>query len=323
MFGGHTAVQLNASGGVITDMNLRKTWVASGAIALFLALALGLWYNAPSQRQARADVHLRDAILHNDTRGVLEALAQGANPNATYVFASPDDRNRTLWQRTKRIYSHVPPDPPMVMSPLALAIEGNNDQSVPPENTAIVEVLLHRGANPNDPDPSMVSLVADTSMMNRPATVNLLLRYGADASVRDFNGNTALMEAAQCGQLAVAETLLKHGADVNCRGTRAQQSLTPLMSAFINDPSVVNPRTGRLPMMRLLLLHGADSSLKDDQGETALTLARWRLATCSFESQATLGLVIALLQSTQAKAKSVLTTSAKGRPFRGTPHSCP
>jgi hypothetical protein len=299
-------VQPNALGCVITDMNSTRTRTAAGAIALLLALALGLGYNPPSQRQAQADVHLRDAILHNDTRGVMEALAQRANPNATYVFASPDDRNLTLWQRTKRIYYHDLPDPPMVESPLALAVVGNNYQ-FPPQNTAIVEALLDRGANSNDPAPSMGSLVTNTSMMNRPATISLLLRYGADPSVRDFNGNTALMEAAQCGQLAVAETLLKHGVDVNCRGTRGQQSLTPLMSAFINDPSVVNPRTGRLPMMRLLLQHGADSSLKDDQGETALMLARRRLATCSFESQATLGLVIVLLQAAQAKAKVAVT----------------
>ena len=113
-------------------------------------------------------------------------------------------------KRTKRIYYHVLPNSPIMESPLALAIVGNDGQSVPPQNTAIVKALLDRGANPNDPNPPMDSLVANTSMMNKPATINLLLRYGADSGARDFkreygvNGSRPMRATYCCGNAAEA-----------------------------------------------------------------------------------------------------------------------
>ena len=62
-----------------------------------------------------------------------------------------------------------------------------------------------------------------------------------------------------------ARTLLSEGANVNERDEGVER--TPLMWAA---------QTGSLSMVQDLLNHGAAINLKDDDGETALTLARKR-----------------------------------------------
>jgi ankyrin repeat protein len=90
--------------------------------------------------------------------------------------------------------------------------------------------------------------------------VELLLQAGADPNVRDtqrFNA-TPLFE---CGfNLEVIEPLVHAGADVNARD---QNGSTPLIrNAFIE------------PFIREILAHGADPSLANERGETALSVAK-------------------------------------------------
>ncbi len=93
--------------------------------------------------------------------------------------------------------------------------------------------------------------------IRRAEVVRLLLHAGADPNARDKDGNTALIEAAWDAD-AVLE-LIRGGADANAQNNRG---LTPLINCA--SPEVV----------RVLLANGADASLRDKEGRTALDEAR-------------------------------------------------
>lgn len=88
------------------------------------------------------------------------------------------------------------------------------------------------------------------------------LGEGADISAYNDEGFTALHVAAKGGALRSAAELLAAGADMNARD---QRSLTPLLWAIEQH---------NLPMVKLLLDHGATPTMTDDSGRIApLSLA--------------------------------------------------
>jgi ankyrin repeat protein len=97
------------------------------------------------------------------------------------------------------------------------------------------------------------------------ALVKLLLEKGADPNIAGQMGDTPLIEAARWGNTELVNLLLKHGADVNKRGNLGA---TPLITACITTSS------GRTPTLKALIDAGADVTLKDQFGFTALTVAK-------------------------------------------------
>jgi ankyrin repeat protein len=85
---------------------------------------------------------------------------------------------------------------------------------------------------------------------------------GARVDTKDINGRTALMYASSGPFPETVELLLKKGANVNIQGEL--EGFTALMTAAAE---------GQVKVVRLLLLYGADSSLKDEDGDTAETFA--------------------------------------------------
>ncbi len=137
-----------------------------------------------------------------------------------------------------------------------------------------VEELLDRGV---DPDASAerygdTPLTVACSSMNRPL-VELLLRRGADPNQQDALGRGPLVfviPSGSCQDLseraALMEVLCDAGADPNARTEEGRTVLHHLAYGF--DPHVARA------LMAPLLAAGLDPSLRDLEGKTAADLAR-------------------------------------------------
>jgi ankyrin repeat protein len=105
------------------------------------------------------------------------------------------------------------------------------------------------------------------SFFGHPETVRALIEAGADVSARTSNAlDNQPLHAAVAGsearaRLACARLLVAEGADVN---GRQSGGYTPLMSAAQN---------GDEDLAELLLARGADPTLEDDQGLSAMAHA--------------------------------------------------
>ena len=89
-----------------------------------------------------------------------------------------------------------------------------------------------------------------------------LLDREAAVDAKDVNARTALMYASSGPFADTVGLLLDKGAEVDIQGS--VEGFTALMMAAAE---------GQLDVVRLLLIHGADPSLKDEDGDTARSFA--------------------------------------------------
>jgi len=136
------------------------------------------------------------------------------------------------------------------------------------DNIKLGKFLLKHNSNPNvevgDGYTCMLSAVESESDESIKIVAELI-KAGADIHTSGINGWTPLHMAAARGQVEKAILLINAGADVNQR-KEIDASETPLMeAAYMGRPSTV----------RLLLAHGADSSMRDTiNNQTALEIAK-------------------------------------------------
>ncbi len=136
----------------------------------------------------------------------------------------------------------------------------------------VVALLLHHGADPNQPillDSHLANYMGFdgtplhvAAALGEAAIAELLIQHAAHVDALGHSGQTPLHVAAKEGRVAVADVLLRHGADVNatCKRTWDDEYLeseTPLHVAV----AFLQPA-----MVRFLLSHGAASGLKDAHG---------------------------------------------------------
>lgn len=126
------------------------------------------------------------------------------------------------------------------------------------------------------------------------ALVEELLESEASVDARTSNGNTALIDAASGLRIAALEVLLMRRADPLLRNDNGDTALSAALVSFRNSPPAdLNLAQGDSAVdvlsevVGLLLGHGADPTLENEQGETALDLAQSVLPTLTDPTERT------------------------------------
>lgn len=129
---------------------------------------------------------------------------------------------------------------------------------------AAVRTWIAAGRSLEDRDETATSPLALAAFFNKPAIFQELLQAGAVTQPTD-DGNHLLFYAAWRNNRKMVETLLAKKLDVNfqCKGG-GSSGQTALMGAV---------KGGHRKLVELLIAHGADLSLTDNKGHTALDYA--------------------------------------------------
>lgn len=129
----------------------------------------------------------------------------------------------------------------------------------------VVKLLLDRRANVQLRDDSGGAPLVNAVYFGHLETVRLLLDHlQQDKTPRldKRDGEELLMLGAGLGHTDIVSLMVKSGIDVNGRGLKQR---TPLMVAAAFD---------RLEVAKVLLAQGADLAAHDEDGQTALSVAR-------------------------------------------------
>lgn len=113
------------------------------------------------------------------------------------------------------------------------------------------------------------TLLFSAATEGKIAMMDVVLKAGADPNAKDEDGMTALRHVAWTGknQVNVTKRLIAAKADVNLT---ADDDWTPLIQVMYADPSVA------VPVAQVLLQAGADASIVNNEGNSALMLAAKR-----------------------------------------------
>jgi ankyrin repeat protein len=121
-------------------------------------------------------------------------------------------------------------------------------------------IFLKSQDNPGKTTPLMM-----IPPFGREDCIKILLDHGADLHAKDINGWTALHHYARIGQLKIVEMLILQGAQIN---ELTMDGQTPLILSC-SFKSFMQKET-----VQFLLQNGADISMKDGQGASALDYAK-------------------------------------------------
>ncbi|CAJ1065483.1 ankyrin repeat and protein kinase domain-containing protein 1 [Xyrichtys novacula] len=244
------------------------------------------------EAQGRTPLHLSSTYGHHGIVKLL--LSQGADPNAidcsmstALHLAADEGQNRIVRQLLK---SGVNPNcaDSRGFTPLHLAaLKGH---------TGICRQLLSNGVSPDIRTLQCWTPMHLAALRGHEATVVQLESQGACVNARGENGWTPLHLACHQNEAEVVANLLSAKADPNV--WEDSERWTPLHAACISvslpsvlhllahhaDVNAVNSRKasalhlaaqhGSTPMVKALLLNGADRTLRDSSGSTALDVAQ-------------------------------------------------
>lgn len=138
-------------------------------------------------------------------------------------------------------------------------------ESVIGNDVGAVELFLNSGGDPNY-DMLGQSLLIVAAALGRPQIVKLLIDRGARVDQIDHVGCNALHHAAWRGDLESMQILLAAGISPNVIDNNKNTALLQAVSSpLVGD---------RMPMLKLLLAHGADPDLSGPGRRTPRSFVR-------------------------------------------------
>jgi uncharacterized protein len=181
-----------------------------------------------------ADRRLLAAAQTGDVAGVREALADGGRVEAADETAA---------------------------TALVLAAYGNHVDAA--------QVLVDAGADVNRQDTTQQSafLIATSEVGGDPRLLDLTLAHGADVNAKDSYNGTGLIRAAHRGHWQVVDRLIAAGTDLDHVNRLGWTAL--LEAVILGDGGPDHQK-----VVKSLVDAGADRSVRDNGGKTALDHAR-------------------------------------------------
>ena len=137
-----------------------------------------------------------------------------------------------------------------------------------------LRALLEAGADPNEWDAD--GLTALTLAMDRTLegegseAARVLLAHGADVNRANDGGSTPLSHAAFLCNLELVQLFLDSGADVNIQMETGETALFGIGCYVDSSPAA------RIETLRLLLAHGANPNIVNEEGACVLSYAAVR-----------------------------------------------
>jgi ankyrin repeat protein len=274
--------------------NVRTSVAAVGALAV-LALMVGTvaWWQSSSfgagvQAPTTGEVpaltlssldtlneQVIKAIGQGDAVMLAAALDEGADPNtqsapgrsALYLAARQGNSVaiRLLIDAGADIHVDAVNGPVLITA----AFEGQRE---------IVEMLLDTGAEINatgslwdDDETTALMAAADRGHLD---VVELLVERGATVNQLNSHGEFALHSAAAGGHPEVVRLLLENGADIDHQTKKAYEIWAAGSSALhLAAHMGFGSRDNKLEVARILIEHGAELNLEDEEGRTPLDIA--------------------------------------------------
>ncbi|MFS0755600.1 ankyrin repeat domain-containing protein [Noviherbaspirillum sp. 1P10PC] len=241
---------------VKTDMEKVFTYAINGNKLGILQALLDM----PEGKAAvpRTPAALNAAVQRSNLEIARKLLDAGADPNKPAynqypVVLAVESGNRKMLEML--IKADAIPE---------LALQHGNDKATLLQHAVrrghreIVQIILSLDAGAHCDKADVSEALALNGAMS---CAQLLLDAGADPNWKGKNGRTALSQAVSGGNKAVVELLLRHKAQVDLAFASGSIELTPLADAAYR---------GHTGIVRLLLESGADRTLKDSEGKTAV-----------------------------------------------------
>ena len=144
-------------------------------------------------------------------------------------------------------------------------------------NADMAKILLDGGADIESTDDDGSTPLFVASSWDKVEMVGILVAAGAKVDARNLSGATPLMSAAEMGNIASMGVLLDAGANIDTQDDRGWTAATALFRKCEREECQCNfcsELAVRSDLLRVLVLRGANLSLKIAGGHTTIDLAK-------------------------------------------------